>query len=54
MVTITVVPEPASLVLLGTGLLAPLGAWWLRRRSRPRAGADPDRRPILKPQGDRH
>jgi PEP-CTERM motif len=26
----TVVPEPASLVLLGIGLLAPMGAWWLR------------------------
>ena len=25
-----VIPEPSSLVLLGTGLLAPLGAWWLR------------------------
>ena len=27
-----VVPEPSSLVLMGTGLLAPLSAWWLRHR----------------------
>jgi hypothetical protein len=29
--TLSVVPEPGSLVLLGLGLLGALGACWLRR-----------------------
>lgn len=37
-IAVTSVPEPPALVLLGTGLLGSLGAWWLRRGQLQAAG----------------